>query len=306
MNNLAFIFPGQGSQITGMGKDLYSKYKIAKTMYQHADDFFNFSLSKISFEGPDELLKKTTFTQPALYVNSCIISSILNEIDIFPKVVAGHSIGELSALFSAGSITFEEGLKIVKKRSEVMDHAGLKKPGTMAAIIGASLEELNIICNQEEIVVAANFNSKEQIVISGTIMGVKNAIKTGKKLGLKRIFPLKVSGAFHSPLMNEAQSNLKKTIDKIKFENAKIPVFQNYHSKPVSYSSELKENFIKQLTNSVLWYQSINNIIQNDINTFLEIGPSNVLQRLNRRINKNTVNFSVSNTNEINNIKNEL
>lgn len=306
MNNLAFIFPGQGSQITGMGKDLYSNFKIAKTMYDQADDFFNFSLTKISFEGPDELLKKTTFTQPALYVNSCIISSILNEIDIFPEVVAGHSIGELSALFSAGSITFEKGLRIVKKRSEVMDNAGLKKPGAMAAIIGASQKELDIICNQEEIVVAANFNSKEQIVISGTIMGVENAIKTGKKLGLKRIFPLKVSGAFHSPLMDDAQLNLKKTIDTIKFENARVPVFQNYNSKPVSKSKYLKENFIKQLTNSVLWYQSINNIIHNNITVFLEIGPSNVLQRLNRRINKNTVNFSINNTSEINNIKNEL
>ena len=306
MKKLAFIFPGQGSQITGMGKDLYSNFKIAKKMFDQADDFFNFSLTKISFQGPDDLLKRTTFTQPALYVNSCIISSILNKIDILPDAVAGHSIGELSALFSAGSITFEEGLKIVKIRSEVMDNAGLKKPGTMAAIIGASKEEINLICKQKETVVAANYNSNEQTVISGTVNGIKNAIKTGKKIGLKRIFPLKVSGAFHSPLMNDAQSSLKKTIDKIKFKNAKIPVFQNYNSCPVLNSEELKKNFVKQLTNSVLWYQSIDNIIKNNINIFLEIGPNNILQRLNRRINKNTVNFGISNFTEINNIKNEI
>ena len=306
MKKLAFIFPGQGSQITGMGKDLYSNFKIAKKMFDQADDFFNFSLTKISFQGPDDLLKRTTFTQPALYVNSCIISSILKKIDILPDAVAGHSIGELSALFSAGSITFEEGLKIVKIRSEVMDNAGLKKPGTMAAIIGASKEEINLICKQKEIVVAANYNSKEQTVISGTVNGIKNAIKTGKKIGLKRIFPLKVSGAFHSPLMNDAQSSLKKTVDKIRFKNAKIPVFQNYNSYPVLNSEELKKNFVKQLTNSVLWYQSIDNIIKNNINIFLEIGPNNILQRLNRRINKNTVNFGISNVTEINNIKNEI
>jgi len=305
MKKLVFIFPGQGSQLVGMGKDLYNKISIAKEFYEKANEYLNFSLTSISFNGPKGTLQQTIYTQPAIYVHSCIISYLLNEKNIFPNAVCGHSLGELSALYSSGSITFEDGLKIVKSRSESMQLSGQNNPGTMLALIGATKNQINEICNQKETVVIANLNSIDQIVISGSINGIENAKKSAQKMGIKRIFPLNVSGAFHSPLMTDAKSSLFETLKKINFSDVEIPVYQNLNGKPELKGENLKKNFTDQLINPVKWLNTIENIIQKKMYTFIEIGPGKVLQRLNRRINKNSVNFGISSIEEIESFKYE-
>tara|TARA_B100000131_G_scaffold318990_1_gene363976 strand:- start:194 stop:1117 length:924 start_codon:yes stop_codon:yes gene_type:complete len=305
-NKIAFIFPGQGSQSVGMGKDLYNNFDIAKNFYDQADDFFDFSLSSISFNGPENNLKETKYTQPAIFVNSCIISNILQSEGIKASAVCGHSLGELSALYSAKSISFIDGLKIVKERSEAMHLAGKNNPGRMAAFIGLNETRIKELFLQNDIVVIANINSADQLVISGSIEGINNTIKKAQDEGIKKIFPLNVSGAFHSPLMNEAKDHLKNILSKIKFHDTTIPVYQNINAKPEFSGKQLKTNFLNQIVSPVKWLNTIEKLIFNDINTFLELGPGNVLQRLNRRINKNSVNFGVSNFKEINKIINEF
>lgn len=295
----AYLFPGQGSQFVGMGKEFYDNTEIGKKYYEEADDLLGFSLSKISFNGPDEILKHTQYTQPSIYVHSSILSHILLENGENPDAVAGHSLGELSAMVCAGVFTFEDGLKIVKVRSQEMAKAGESQPGMMVVILGADDSQIAEICNQDGIVVPANENAPGQIVISGEVNAVQNAIETAKSLGIRRALSLNVSGAFHSPLMSLARKPLLNVLDSVKFNTATAPVYQNVNGNPETDSSILKSNLLNQLENPVHWADTIRNMINDGIDQFIEVGPGKILQGLNRRINKDTVNFGISNLKDI-------
>ncbi len=288
----AFLFPGQGSQYVGMGEDLYKQSDSAKLLYHTASNILGFDLQDVSFRGPEDRLMETQFTQPAIFVHSIIVDKFLKEKDIKPDVVAGHSLGEFTALVSANILSFEDALKIVKVRSTEMANTGKQSPGSMAAILGANDEQLKIICKQDGIVVPANFNAPGQIVISGEINAIENAIITAKNIGVRRALPLNVSGAFHSPLMSPARKALSKMINNLRFKDAYIPVFQNVSALPVTKASIIQENILKQLENPVLWSDTILNMKKNGITNFFEVGPGRVLKGLNQQIfpNSTTIN----------------
>jgi [acyl-carrier-protein] S-malonyltransferase len=280
----AFLFPGQGSQYVGMGEDFYNNSSYAQEIYIIASDILGFNLQEISFNGPEETLKETQYTQPAIFVHSIIVDKFLKEKDIRANAVAGHSLGEFSALVSADVLSFESALEIVKVRSSEMAQAGKNVPGTMAAILGADDDQLKIICNQNGVVVPANINAPGQVVISGEIKAIENAIITAKKIGIRRALALNVSGAFHSPLMAPARQPLLDVIDSIEFNNAKIPVYQNVSASPVTNAAAIRDNILNQLENPVLWCDTILNLKQMGITDFYEVGPGKVLKGLNRRI----------------------
>lgn len=280
----AFLFPGQGSQYVGMGEDFYNNSSYAQEIYKIASDILGFNLQEISFNGPEETLKETQYTQPAIFVHSIIVDKFLKEKDIRANAVAGHSLGEFSALVSADVLSFESALEIVKVRSSEMAQAGKNIPGTMAAILGADDDQLKIICNQNGVVVPANINAPGQVVISGEIKAIENAIITAKKIGIRKALPLNVSGAFHSPLMAPARQPLLDVIDSIEFNNAKIPVYQNVSASPVTNAAAIRDNILNQLENPVLWCDTILNLKQMGITDFYEVGPGKVLKGLNRRI----------------------
>ena len=280
----AFLFPGQGSQYVGMGEDLYKQSDSAKLLYHTASDILGFNLQDVSFRGPEDRLRETQFTQPAIFVHSIIVDKFLKDKDIIPDAVAGHSLGEFTALVSANVLSFEDALKIVKVRSTEMANTGKQSPGTMAAILGADDKQLKIICKQDGIVVPANLNAPGQIVISGEISAIENAIITAKNIGIRRALPLNVSGAFHSPLMSPARKALSKIINNLRFKDAYIPVFQNVSAAPVTKASIIQNNILKQLENPVLWSDTILNMKRHGITDFFEVGPGNVLNGLNRRI----------------------
>ena len=280
----AFLFPGQGSQYVGMGEDFYNNSSYAQEIYIIASDILGFNLQEISFNGPEETLKETQYTQPAIFVHSIIVDKFLKEKDIRANAVAGHSLGEFSALVSADVLSFESALEIVKVRSSEMAQAGKNVPGTMAAILGADDDQLKIICNQNGVVVPANINAPGQVVISGEIKAIENAIITAKEIGIRRALALNVSGAFHSPLMTPARQPLLDVIDSIEFNNAKIPVYQNVSASPVTNPATIRDNILNQLENPVLWCDTILNLKQMGITDFYEVGPGKVLKGLNRRI----------------------
>ena len=280
----AFLFPGQGSQYVGMGEDFYNNSSYAQEIYKIASDILGFNLQEISFNGPEETLKETQYTQPAIFVHSIIVDKFLKEKDIRANAVAGHSLGEFSALVSADVLSFESALEIVKVRSSEMAQAGKNVPGTMAAILGADDDQLKIICNQNGVVVPANINAPGQVVISGEIKAIENAIITAKEIGIRRALALNVSGAFHSPLMTPARQPLLDVIDSIEFNNAKIPVYQNVSASPVTNAAAIRDNILNQLENPVLWCDTILNLKQMGITDFYEVGPGKVLKGLNRRI----------------------
>ena len=280
----AFIFPGQGSQYVGMGAEWYDNYTLARDIYDAANEILGFNLTDISFHGPVEKLQQTDFTKPAIFVHSVILDKMLKEKEIHPEGVAGHSLGEFSALVSAKVLTFEDALEIVKVRSGEMAKAGQHNAGSMAAIIGADSTQIKEICNQEGIVVPANLNAPGQTVISGESSAVEAAINTAKEIGVRRALRLNVSGAFHSPLMAPAREPLQKVVDSISFNNATVPVFQNVHGKPITDAVEIKENILKQLENPVLWSATILNMKSKGIVHFTEVGPGKVLKGLNQRI----------------------
>ena len=280
----AFLFPGQGSQYVGMGEDFYNNSNYAQDIYKTASDILGFNLQEFSFNGPEETLKETQYTQPAIFVHSIIVDKFLKEKDIRANAVAGHSLGEFSALVSADVLSFESALKIVKVRSSEMAQAGKNVPGTMAAILGADDDQLKIICNQNGVVVPANINAPGQVVISGEIKAIKNAIITAKEIGIRRALALNVSGAFHSPLMTPARQPLLDVIDSIEFNNAKIPVYQNVSASPVTNATAIRDNILNQLENPVLWCDTILNLKQMGITDFYEVGPGKVLKGLNRQI----------------------
>ena len=285
----SWIFPGQASQKVGMGLDFYENTDLGKNYYDLANDILGEDIKDISFNGPDEKLKITKFTQPAIFIVSTIISHLLLEKGHNPDGVAGHSLGEYSALAAAGGIDFETGLELVKVRSKSMYNAGKLIPGTMAAVIGmdrARVKELTQKLSSEQIVVAANYNTENQIVISGNIEPVKDFIDIAKENGARMAIPLNVSGAFHSPLMKPAREELADKLDSIEINDINIPIYSNVNAKPTRKGSDIKKSLINQLENPVLWFDSINNMVSDGFSKFTEIGPGKVLCGLNKKINK--------------------
>ncbi len=289
MAKLVFLYPGQASQYVGMGKDLYDKFPKVKEIFDRANEILGFDLKSICFEGPEDELKQTWITQPAIFIHSIIVTLLLAEQKITPAMAAGHSLGEYSALVAAQAISFIDGLRIVKRRGELMQHAGEKQPGTMAAIIGLSDEEVIEICKEASstgIVAAANFNSPLQVAISGSHEGIAKASELARQKGAKKVMPLVVSGAFHSPLMESVQQELKAALEEIDIKTAKFPVYANVTAKPVKIPNEIRELLYKQLTHPVRWVETIENMISDGVTDFYEVGPGNVLAGLVKRINR--------------------
>ncbi len=285
----AFIFPGQASQFVGMGKDLYETFDVARKLFDQANEILGFDLKKVCFEGPEEELKLTYITQPAIFVHSVIVNALLKEKGLQPAGVAGHSLGEYSALVAAESLTFEDGLRLVQKRGQLMYESGKKNPGTMAALIGLSEEQVYQLCqtlSDQGIIQPANFNSPGQIAISGEVKVIRQAIELAREMGAKKAVELVVSGAFHSPLMDDARAGLQEALEKTEFKNAQIPVYSNVTARPVSEKDEIKQLLFKQLTSPVLWQKSMENMIADGFSSFYEVGPGKVLCGLLKRINR--------------------
>ena len=272
-----------------MGKDLNDRLPEAKEIFRHADELMGIDLAKICFEGPEENLKQTNITQPAIFVHSMAVYTVLNNKKFKPAAVAGHSLGEYSALVAAEALSFEDGLRLVKIRGALMKQAGEKRPGTMAAIIGLDPEQVSEICDSVRyagIVCPANFNSPGQIAISGEIPAVHAAMKEAKDRGAKRVVELVVSGAFHSPLMESAQEGLARALEETEIKKAQIPVFNNVSATATTNAVEIRDLLYQQLTNPVRWVEIINNMIASGIDSFYEVGPGNVLCGLNKRITR--------------------
>ena len=282
----AFVFPGQGAQFVGMGKDLYESNPLAKELFDKANEVLGFNITNIMFDGTADELKQTKVTQPAVFLHS-VISALCMGDAFQPDMVAGHSLGEFSALVAAGALSFEDGLKLVHARALAMQKACEKAPGTMAAIIGLPDEKVEEICNAiDGIVVAANYNCPGQLVISGEVEAVNAACEKMKEAGAKRALPLPVSGAFHSPLMQPAKDELQAAIEATEFAAPKCPVYQNVDAKPHTDAAEIKANLIAQLTSSVRWTASVQNMIADGADDFTECGPGKALQGMIGRIDK--------------------
>ncbi|WP_290662779.1 ACP S-malonyltransferase [Ignavibacterium sp.] len=294
MAKKAFLFPGQGSQYVGMAKDLFDNSVEAKEMIRTADEAVGANLSYIMFNGPEEELKQTEYTQPAIFLHSVVLASLIRTLR--PDAAAGHSLGEYSALVAAGAIQFYEAIKLVRQRGLAMQYAGTVTKGTMAAIVGLQPDVVNNLCKEASsvgIVQCANFNSPGQIVISGSVEGVKKAMELSKSNGAKLVKELVVSGAFHSPLMEPAKEKLQQALDETHFYNARFPVYANVTAKPVSDKDEIKKSLFEQLTSPVRWEETIQNMINDGIEEFYEVGPGKVLQGLVKRINPDVKVFGI-------------
>ena len=280
---IAYIFPGQGSQFVGMGKDLYEHYPVAKSLFEKANEILGFNITEIMFNGTDEQLKQTNVTQPAIFLHSVILAKVAG---IKPDMVAGHSLGEFTALVVNGALAFEDGLKLVSQRAKAMQKACEVQPGSMAAILALDDEKVVQICKEIENgpVVAANFNCPGQLVISGTAKGIEEACEKMRAAGAKRALPLPVGGAFHSPLMEPARIELAAAIHNTHFSSPTCPVYQNVNAKPSVVIEEIKTNLIAQLTGAVLWTQSVQAMANDGATKFIECGPGKVLQGLVNKI----------------------
>ena len=285
----AFVFPGQGSQFVGMGKELYDNNPLAKELFDKADEILGFKITDIMFAGTDEQLKQTNVTQPAVFLHSVISALCLGD-EFAPVMVGGHSLGEFSALVAVGALSFEDGLKLVAARANAMQKACEANPGTMAAIIGLPDEKVEEICAEVStdgnVVVAANYNCPGQLVISGNVDAINAACEKLKEAGAKRALPLKVGGAFHSPLMQPAKDELEAAIEKTIFNAPKCPVYQNVDAKPHTEPEVIKANLIAQLTSSVRWTASVQAMIADGADDFTECGPGKALQGMIGRIDK--------------------
>lgn len=281
----AFVFPGQGAQFVGMGKDLYENSALAKELFEKANDILGYRITDIMFEGTDEDLRQTKVTQPAVFLHS-VISALCKNDDTKPEMTAGHSLGEFSALVVAGALSFEDGVKLVYARAMAMQKACEAAPSTMAAIIALADEKVEEICAsiEDEVCVAANYNCPGQIVISGSIAGIEKACELMKAAGAKRALPLKVGGAFHSPLMNPAKVELAAAINSTDFHTPTCPVYQNVNALPQTDPAQIKENLIAQLTAPVRWTQTVKNMVADGATDFTECGPGAVLQGLIKKI----------------------
>ncbi|WP_222983235.1 ACP S-malonyltransferase [Flagellimonas meishanensis] len=281
----AYIFPGQGAQFVGMGLDLYENHPEAQELFENANEILDFSITDIMFEGTPEDLKQTKVTQPAIFLHSVILSKVMGT-DFKPNMVAGHSLGEFSALVANGALNFEDGLKLVSQRAMAMQKACELKPSTMAAVLGLDDDVVERICQETEgIVVPANYNCPGQLVISGEVDAVNTACEKLKEAGARRALLLPVGGAFHSPLMEPAREELAAAIEATEFKKPTCPIYQNVTTTAVSDPDEIKKNLISQLTAPVKWTQSVQQMIQDGATTFVEVGPGKVLQGLVKKIN---------------------
>jgi len=282
----AFVFPGQGAQYVGMGKDLYENSAMAKELFEKANEILGFRITDLMFEGTDEDLKQTKVTQPAIFLHSVLLAKTMGD-DFKPEMVAGHSLGEFSALVAAGAMSFEDGLKLVSQRAQAMQKACEAEPSTMAAIVGLEDNIVEEVCaNIDEVVVAANYNCPGQLVISGSFAGIDKACEILTEKGAKRALKLPVGGAFHSPLMEPARTELAAAIEATEFKAPICPVYQNVSATPFTNPAEIKENLVAQLTAPVKWTQTVQNMIADGATLFTEVGPGKVLQGLVKKVDR--------------------
>ncbi|WP_312788894.1 ACP S-malonyltransferase [Sphingobacterium sp.] len=282
----AYVFPGQGAQFVGMGQDLYNLNDETKALFEQANDILGFRITDIMFSGTDEELKQTKVTQPAIFLHSVILAKALGD-SFQPAMVAGHSLGEFSALVAAGALSFEDGLKLVAQRANAMQKACELQPSTMAAILGLEDAVVEEICAKvDEIVVAANYNCPGQLVISGSIEGIDKACALLTEAGAKRALKLNVGGAFHSPLMESAKVELQAAIEAVDILSPRCPIYQNIDTQPQTDPAVIKQNLIAQLTGAVRWTQTVQNILASGATAFVEVGPGNVLQGLVKKVDR--------------------
>jgi [acyl-carrier-protein] S-malonyltransferase len=282
---LAYIFPGQASQFVGMGKDLWDRYPQVREHYERTNEILGMDIAQLSFQGPEEELVQTDNTQPAIFAHSLALYLLLKEEGLIPHMVAGHSLGEYSALVAAGALPYEETLRLVQLRGRLMKSAGQNWPGTMAAIIGLTSQQVEEICDQvAEVVQLANHNSPTQLVISGEVAGVQRAMELAKEAGAKRAVQLPVSGAFHSPLMEDARERLGEALNRAQFRVPEIPLVANVTAREIEDVDQVKDLLIRQLTSPVLWSDSVERMAEMGAEVFVEVGPGKVLRGLIRRI----------------------
>ncbi len=290
----AYVFPGQGAQFVGMGKELYEQSEIAKGLFEKANEILGFRITDVMFNGTDEDLKETKVTQPAIFLHSVILAKVLGE-NFTPEMVAGHSLGEFSALVAAGALSFEDGLRLVAARANAMQKACEEQPSTMAAILGLEDRVVETICAQvDEVVVPANYNCPGQLVISGSIAGIDQACEKLTEAGARRALKLNVGGAFHSPLMESARAELQTAIENTGIKSPVCPIYQNIDAKPYTDPSAIKQNLIAQLTGAVRWTQTLQHMLADGATSFTEVGPGNVLQGLVKKVDREVDTASAS------------